>query len=160
MGFWERWVVIGEVAKDFGMKLGSWDWVCTSSASPNTWGSDLGDLCVMVGLCRHPEATGHVIETCMGSPHHYRERGVHTEAAQCMQHALLDGNPCVASQSRDYIGFHEGGVMCIGGGCRGRRGGVKMCCGCRWVCTNHMMACNRARGVCTMMLGVGVGVMR
>src|ERR1700683_306937 len=110
MGLWERRVVIGEVAKDSGTMSGGEGWVHASSGCPNIWELDLGDPCVVVGLCGHPETTGHVVETCRGSPHDYGGWGVHTEVACRIRHMLLCESCRVALRSRELFSFCERGI--------------------------------------------------
>ena len=103
---------------------------------------------VVTGLCRRPGTTGHVVGTCGGSLHHYGGQGVRTEAARGVQRVLLRENARVASRSHDLFGFREGGVVYVGGGCRGGTGGVRACRGCVGGCTTRGLGCSWSGGVC------------
>jgi len=53
--------------------------VRASSGCPNVLEGSVVGPYVVVGLCRHPEAMGCVVETCRVSLHHYGGWGVYTK---------------------------------------------------------------------------------
>ena len=103
---------------------------------------------VVAGLCGRPGTMGRVVGTRRVSPYHYGGLGVRTEAAWGVRCVLLCENACVASRSRDRFRFREGGVVYVGGGCRGGTGGVGACRGCVGGCTTRGWGCSWPGGVC------------
>jgi hypothetical protein len=143
-----RWVVSGEVLGGFGMWWGGSDQVCANSDCLSASEGSVEGPYVVVGLYGHPGTTECVVGTRGGSLHHHRGRGVRTEAARGVWRVLLHENACVASRSHDLFNFREGGVVRVGGGCRGGTGGVGACSGCVGGCTTHGLGCSWSGGVC------------
>jgi hypothetical protein len=141
-------LVTEEVLGGSGMWRGSSDQVCANSDCPSALEGSVEGPYVVVGLYGHPGTTECVIRTRGGSPYHYGGLGVCTEAARGVRRVLLRENTRVASRSHDRFGFRKGGVVYVGGGCRGRTGGVGACRGCMGGCTKHGWGCSWSGGAC------------
>jgi hypothetical protein len=155
MGMLERQVVslLGELVTEevlggSEMWQGGSDQVCANSDCPSASEGSVEGPYVVVGLYGHPGTTECVVGIRGGSLHHHRGRGVHTEVARGVRRVLLHENARIASRSRDLFDIREGGVVHVGGGCRGGTGGVGACSGCVGGCTTRGLGCSWSGGVC------------
>ena len=122
-------MVTEEAVMGSGMRWGGWDWACASPDCPNVSGFGLGGPYEAVGPSTHWNSGSGVVETFWRSQWYLEVQGARTEAARRVRRVVLRETACVASRSRDWFGFREGGVVHAGGRYRGGKGGTGACSG-------------------------------
>ena len=101
------------------MRRGGWDWARASLDYPSVWGYGLGGPYGAAGPSTHWNSGSGVVETFWRSQWYLEVQGARTEAARRVRRVVLRETARVASRSRDWFGFREGGVVRAGGGYRG-----------------------------------------